>query len=76
MPTDDDVLNIAMDQVYDMLVERAIAEQPDGVILSIPSNDIVSNALAQLEAAGTSYNASRRLHFGRSLRAPKIFLSS
>lgn len=53
MPTDDDVLNIAMDQVYDKLVERAIAEQPDGVILSIPSNDIVSNSLAQLEAAGT-----------------------
>ena len=53
MPTDDDVLNIAMNQVYDNLVDRAIAEQPDGVILSIPSNDIVSNALAQLEAAGT-----------------------
>eukprot|EP01043_Picozoa_sp_COSAG02_P011697 COSAG02_NODE_435_length_22393_cov_18.805643_17_plen_142_part_00 len=54
MPTDDDVLNIAMDQVYDNLVYRAIAEQPDGVILSIPSNDIVSNALAQLDAAGTA----------------------
>jgi len=51
-PTAADVVNTAMSDIFDNLVDKAIAEQPDGVVISIPSNAIVDAALVKLEAAG------------------------
>ena len=65
-PNQHDIGSKDMDVIFDDLVDKAIAENPDGVVLSIPSNAAVDSALTKLETAGTI--ASRKPQATRRAR--------
>ena len=51
-PSLQNIVQDGLTTTFNTLVDRAIAEAPDGVIISIPSNTVVDTALTKLANAG------------------------
>ena len=58
-PSLQNIVQDGLTTTFNTLVDRAIAEAPDGVIISIPSNTVVDTALTKLANAGARRRPAR-----------------
>ena len=72
-PSLQNIVQDGLTTTFNTLVDRAIAEAPDGVIISIPSNTVVDTALTKLANAGAPPPCPPAAHLpaGTALTPPR-----